>query len=177
MDITLNDRLKQFYLDYNESMIDAANRILQDEYLAQDVCHDVFVKLSEEWVLLEMSEKNRKKCLLVAATNKAIDYKRKMSHTCGENFPCEECGKEEVLYDVVTDYLEFHKSFLNKILLELRRHKKNWYMILVKSEIYHEPVELIAKDLNMSVSMVKMSKYRAKNWLKKKFGEEYESLY
>lgn len=172
-----NDKLEELYKKYHLFVKDVAYKILGDAYLAQDICHDVFLKLSDEWIEAEMDSAVRLEFLRVAAFHKALDYKsdRWASYL---DVPYEQVleDKEKYKYlvtDMGLDDKVLGKVFVYQMLQKLKAINEQWYEVLLRKEIYLQPVSLIAKDLRMTIPSVYVTLHRAKTWVK----EKYEKLY
>lgn len=176
-----NDKLEELYYKYHLFVKDVACKVLEDPYLAQDVCHDVFLKLSDEWIEADLSPLVRKEYLRVAAYHKAVDYlnqkwvdRKTMSFE--KSFQEKDTAKHSWHSSELEEYV-MKKVFVHKMLLDLKKHKEHWYMVVLRKEIYHEPVELIARELNVKGSLVRLWLHRAKMWIKENYYEEYQDLF
>lgn len=171
-----NEKLEEIYYKYYQLVKDTAYKVLHDHEFTEDVCHDVFLKLSDEWIEADISPEKRENYLRVAALRKAIDYYN-VRKQYSEFLPYDEILlEEELAVDTDLDGSLILKDFTSRILLELKRHNENWYMVILKYEVYHEPVELIAREMGVKVPLIRLWLYRAKKWIKKHYGEEYQSL-
>lgn len=168
-----NDKLEELYYKYYSLVKDTAYKVLGDHGCTDDVCQDVFLKLSDEWLEKGFSDEERKRYLRVAAFHKAIDYYNERK----ERFEFITNDKERILEETEDGSEDSPQYlFLSKILKELRAINEDWFTIIIKSELYHEPAALIAKDMGISPNAVRIRHLRAKTWLKKNFSEEYRRL-
>lgn len=168
-------KLEEMYYKYHLMVKDVAFHVLQDYHLAQDVCHDVFLKITDEWIELNRPHKLTEQYLRVMAYHKAIDYyrlkKRKPEKTHvnsmleEEVLICEEIEKR-------VDYTRFTADFFHK----LKEYRENWYTVLLHMEVYHEPAELVAREMGISLPLLRTWLHRAKQWICDTYGEEYEDL-
>lgn len=171
-----NEKLEELYYKYYHLVKDTAFKVLHDHEFTEDVCHDVFLKLSDEWMEADLTPRQRENYLRVAAHRKAIDYYnlRKQS---GENVPYEEAAIDEV-YAIVEDWDEpmLQRDFISRILRDLKEYKEHWYIAVLRYEYYHEPVELIARELGVSTSAIRVWHLRGKMWIRKHYKKAFEKL-
>lgn len=176
-----NDKLEELYKKYHRFVKDVAYKILGDPYLAQDVCHDVFMKLSDEWIMTDLQPEIRKEFLRVAAYHKALDYKyERWADVKTMDYESLVKDKKKISYlqdEFVLDEDVTERLFVHQMLIRLRRENENWYMAILKKEIYHEPVELIAQELGVEISVVYVWLHRAKAWIKRKYGRVYRNYF
>lgn len=72
------ERFKQIYYKYRSLMFHIAHDILSDEYLAEDVIQNVFLKIISEFENLDFSDENKTKSFIAIITkNTAISEYRK----------------------------------------------------------------------------------------------------
>lgn len=173
----IDERLKEIYEQHYLLVMDTAFKILQDYYLAQDICQDVFVRITSEQ-LDEMcgTPKELRKYLVVMAQNRAIDYVRSQKvrkevpyYGSGTHLDNEDCF--EILEKTVDQ-----RVFTSKLFADLERYRHDWYEILVRVEVYNYSAEEISYDLGIPISLVRSKLCRAKKWIKKKYRRKYEQL-
>lgn len=71
-------KFEQLYIKYKHKMINRANIILKDQYLAQDCAHKAFIKLAENINKIQDIDSNSTKSYVITITeNVAIDMYRK----------------------------------------------------------------------------------------------------
>lgn len=171
-----NEKLEEIYYKYHRLVKDAAYQVLKDPYLAQAVCQEVFMRLSDEWIEKEQSSKERARYLHVAARHKAIDYKeaakrRKEVSSASVAQPGTETGGIKEF-----EQKKDQTRLITDVLKALKEYKESWYTVLLRIEIYHEPAKFVARDMEISMVLLRVRLYRAKQWVNKNFGEEYQSL-
>lgn len=73
----------------------------------------------------------------------------------------------------------FDKNFerlQERILEELYDKKKEWYYVIMDICILQMSYEEAAKHLNIEVQVLRARLYRARRYIRKKYGEEYQEL-
>ena len=73
-----DEKFDSVYLKYKNLVMDTACEVLKDYYLAQDVCQEVFLKLTPERLKLAETPTEMKRYLRTVAYHRAIDYYRKI---------------------------------------------------------------------------------------------------
>lgn len=170
-----NEKLEELYYKYYHLVKDTAFKVLQDHGYTDDVCHDVFLKLSDEWIEADITPRERENYLRLAALHKAIDYYRVRQLSIQVSF--EEVFLQEDLIDQKDEELALmRRLFASEMFKKLKEYNKDWYMALLKREVYHEPVNLIACEMRASSIAVRTWIYRGKKWIQERYGDEYKSF-
>lgn len=170
-----NDKLEELYYKYYSLVKDTAYKVLGDHGCTDDVCQDVFLKLSDEWLEEDIPDEKREHYLRVSAFRKAIDYYNERKELL--EFRLKEKSKPAINIDKSIEDMMEESKFLCKVLRDLKDVNEDWFMIVVKRDIYHEPVALVARDLCISMSLVMTRHSRAKKWINKNYGAEYKQLF
>ncbi len=79
---------------------------------------------------------------------------------------------EEICQQVFLQYFEQ----MNNISEELYDKKKEWYYVIMDICILQMSYEEAAKHLNIEVQVLRARLYRARRYIRKKYGEEYQEL-
>lgn len=163
------------YEEYHKLVIHLAYDVLKDYALAEDVCHEVFIKFYEK--IEELDEERVKGWLLRCGRRKAIDFvrrsywKREISETL-----------EQAELDLVTDYLleaeseNDRKQFRNFVLEELKKKNKVWYDLMMRVVVGNESAAAVAQEYNMTLVNLRMKISRARHWLYKNYYQHYQEL-
>lgn len=173
MDKESYDRI---YKDNYKLSIKLAFDVIKDINLAEDICQDVFIKLYQNF---EVADENLIRAWIAINTKrKAIDYYRKIQSAR------EVCGVEESIafressYGVpdacVKDmsYAEFRRDIFTK----LKKKNPEWHDIMLRVIILKEDPEAVARDYEMTVAHLRTKIHRARVWIRKEFGEEYDKF-
>lgn len=150
--------------------------IIHDVELAEDICQEVFIKLYQRF---EEPDENLIRAWIVLNTRrKTIDYLRKMNasrEVCSieENLVCQEspygmpdaCPTQMVCSD-------FRKEIFEK----LKEKNPLWHDLMVRVVIMGEDPETVARECGMSLLHVRTDIHRARVWIRKVFGTDYQKL-
>lgn len=102
------NKLEQLYTTYKQTMFYSANRILKDEYLAEDVVHQAFLRIIDNLSKIDKINCHKTKgFIVVIVENIAIDSYRKRKR------------ENSVSFDEVEIYIEDVKNSDNFILNDI----------------------------------------------------------
>ena len=170
------NRLSQrlLYETYYHDVYRKAYFITKDEFLAQDVLQEVFLKAFKQIDTLENVE-NIKAWLNTVTHRTAVDLLRKKEKWNG--VPMEEIFIEMELFDeVVTSTIEKeleHSQLKEQIHQVLDRLSPSFRVIIYLKYIENMKESEIAEKLGIKVGTVKSRAYRAKKELKKELMKYY----
>lgn len=172
----VDKRLKEIYNQNYLVVMDAAFKVLKDYHLAQDVCQDVFMRLSSERISKEDTPENIRKYLLVLTHNRAVDYLRSQKKRREVQYRFESDGANVgcILETMEKSYDQ--KQFARQILCDLESYRRDWYEVLVRVEVLDDSPEQVSRDLGISVALVKYKLSRAKKWITKNYSRRYNFL-
>lgn len=136
----------------------------------------VFLQYFEQ--MNNISEELIQPWLLLTTRNMVYDYLRKMqvrkdTHSINgiEDFMViHEDNTERVITRLS------HNMLTERILEELYDKKKEWYYVIMDICILQMSYEEAAKHLNIEVQVLRARLYRARRYIRKKYGEEYQEL-
>lgn len=175
------DKLEELYNKYHLFVKDVAYKMLKDPHLAEDICHDVFLKLSDEWMEARIPSAVRLEYLRVAAFHRVLDYKEHGWNNC-RVVSFEEILQDLERYKYLCNACNIDDKIIENVLVyQMLDHLKAinalYYEVLLRKEIYQYPVALIAKELNMKISNVYVTLHRAKTWIKEHYGSLYKGYF
>jgi RNA polymerase sigma factor (sigma-70 family) len=177
---TNDEKFDNVYCQYKNLIMKVATDKLHDYHTAQEICQQTFL---EYYLHIDnVEERLIKPWLILVAKNAAIDYFRKASNKYeykSDNIELE----SNSMYEIISDYgVErivdkiVQKDFIFKIMEELKEVNKNWYEVILSISILNKSQEETAKDLGISLSILRARLYRAREWIRKNYGEEYKKL-
>ncbi len=154
-----------------------AYKELGDYDMSQDVVQDVLLKFA----MMTNVDRSTEQALLVRmAKNKAIDYRRKF---CRGDTVSMEAGKMELKKHGFFEGLEARKTLEydceelgSRVFKELKKRNIVWYQIMVGLYIYRDEPETVAGRLGLTLPHMRTSLSRARAWVRRKFGKEYQEI-
>ncbi len=179
----MNQKLDRFtkYVNLYQKLIMVNAEKFVDHQSAEDVAQETFIKMLEHLDFLK--DETVKQWLVVVSGNIAKDYAKKGGSV--EVYPMEPCEMMEQM-DNYTESAEesFEKEEKQKAARGLLRtacsllYEKNpyWYYVMVDACIAGMSSAQIADALKITVSNVNVIKSRARRFLRKKLGKEYDEF-
>lgn len=164
------EKFKRVYDRYWKLVTATAYELLNDYYLAQDVCQEVFLKLTDERLELEDRPEEMQRYLRTVAYHRAIDYYRQMKRR-GETALCEDSS---IAINWVPEEKLDQANFATTLFQELEKKNADWYYIVIHLCLYDESAEEIARDMGISMSLLRSKYHRAKKWICKNYGSQYD---
>lgn len=176
----------QKYLNMYHKMVLKNIKNLVGYDVAEDVTQDAFLRLYEH--LDYLKEDDVKPWLLVVSANMARDYlkKNKKFEMLSLNGEMEEEAKEsteELIEESLEDTIirrqtqEAARELLRTACDLLYEKNPVWCYILIDSNMLEMSSKQIAEVLNMSVSRINVERMRARNFLRKKLGKQFEDIF
>lgn len=149
------------------------------EDVAEEITQEVFLKLyiSKENVNVEAINA----WLITTARNMVWNHKRDTCHEVpgGDFF---EEGKTVLRSDSAEDEVmailrdrKYHR-FVEDIFSDLYRINERWYDAITITYLLEKPQKEVAEELGVSLDILHSMLYRAKQWIRKKYREEYDRL-
>lgn len=162
--------LEYIYRKYRKLVLDTAYSVLKDFYLAQDVCQEVFIKLSSKKIKLAEKPDQMKRFLIAVTYHRAIDYYRSI-HAHGE--VCLDDAESLVMNSDIEDKIDF-EIFMAEMFKGLKEKNEEWHQIVLRVGFYDEPAEIVARNLGISINLLRTKYHRAKKWIRIHYESEYE---
>lgn len=177
--LTGNREFNEIYEKYKNLVLKAAYVYSGNNYhAAEDITQETFLKLYIRFEDLKTG--NVPAWLTTTAKHAALNYREKHSHEIlsidGEEPPEEPRGKstEEEHSENATerDRLKLH----NRIFTELREKNARWYEAVYLAYYMEIPQERVAEMMGMRLGTLHALLSRARNWIRKTYGVEYEEM-
>lgn len=166
-----NENFRIIYEKYREFSVNAANKIMKNRTVAEDICQEVFFHLYEIRDTLDFSNEKKIRSLIFTATgNKCKDYfkkpwrKRENYGTDDREYRSVEDEKtdpEKIL--LRREEMEYRKQVLEK----LRREQPLNYEILIKTKYFEIPPDLVAEEYGITRNNVNNRVLRTRKWISK----------
>lgn len=169
--LTENREFNEIYEQYKNLILKAAYTYSGSYSVAEDITQDTFLKLYMGYD--SMKKKNISSWLFTTAKNAALNYRKKHSREIfeiDENWDSEE---EQFLEDdLQKQRLELHE----KIFTNLMEKNERWYDAIVLVYYMEMPQAKAAELMGIRLEVLHSLLHRAKKWIKKKYGTEYEEM-
>ena len=167
------ENFEVFYKAFLQFSVNTARRIVKDEHIANDIAHNVFSYFFEHQDMLDFSDEEMLMAKVSSKTRKeSFDY---MKLSCNRHEMCiidDEDNGEEIIDEKANPeavILELEdKADRNRALEMLRRENPVSYEILLRTQVYGEPPDVVAKEYGISRNAVNNRNFRAKAWMKEK---------
>ena len=155
--LTENREFNEIYEQYKNLILKAAYTYSGSYSAAEDITQDTFLKLYMGYD--SMKKKNISSWLFTTAKNAALNYRKKHSR---EIFEIDENWDSEELHE--------------KIFTNLMEKNERWYDAIVLVYYMEMPQAKAAELMGIRLEVLHSLLHRAKKWIKKKYGTEYEEM-
>lgn len=178
--LTGNREFNEIYEKYKNLVLKAAYIYSGDNYdAAEDITQDTFLKLYTGFEILKSG--NIPAWLYTTAKNSAMNYKKKHKRemlTDDSNILMKE---DEVSESAEEAYMENNlsseKTELHKrILAGLMEKNPRWYEAVILVYYMECPQAKAAEMMGVSIGVLHSMLHRAKKWIRKTYGAEYEEM-
>lgn len=136
----------KIYEDYHMKVLRYINAKVNDYYLAEDLCSDIFVKVYEKLDSFNENKASISTWIFTITRNRLIDYYR--SRKVMVEIP------EELTYEVEED--EFDENVLNKLADALQSLDNRSKKLIVMYYYENKKLKDIAEELNISYPYAKV---------------------
>ena len=157
-------KFEQIYITYKQTMFYSANRILKDEYLAEDVVHQAFLRIIDNLSKIDKIDCHKTKVFIVIIVeNIAIDFYRKRKR------------EDNISFDKIEIYIEDIKAkdnfILNNIEEAILKLPINYSTVLRLKYSQGYSNKEVAQILNISEENVRQRISRARKRLTETLNE------
>ncbi len=165
-----HETFTEIYKRYATLILKAVVAQTKDEETAKEICQQTFLAYYNN--MHKVKPGIEKPWLLKTAKHLVIDYWRKAS-TKHEILTDNKDGKILTAnpHDLEKECVD--KMFIYEILEDLEKENVLWYEVIELLFIEQMDREEAAKHLGISPGMLRARLYRAKQYLKRKYGQEY----
>lgn len=179
MRVTGNERFDCIYINSRDRVYKTAYYYTKRNDIAEDIMQDTFMELYMN--IDDINKKTEENWLLTVAKNKSLNWQKKLDNDV-KKFECFEEKSEELMgQDLEGSFFEnernIHMGNLSKeIFLELKKENERWYEAVTLVYCHGKPQREVADELDMSIEVLHANLYRARNWIKRKYGDRYGAL-
>ena len=178
--LTGNREFNEIYEKYKNLVVKAAYMYSGDNSdAAEDITQDTFLKLYVNFE--ELKRGNVPSWLFTTAKNAALNFKKKSAREIltgeQEDFELKGSSRESAETEYMESELEDERSRLHeKIFSGLMEKNPRWHDAIVLVYYMNIPQEKAAEILGMRTQALYTMIHRAKKWIRKKYGAEYEEM-
>lgn len=164
------------YRSYENEVYKVCLHFAKDEHIAKDMTHKTFFSFYNHFEKVD-PEKTRA-YLLRTAKNMTMNFLRDFKRL--KDGWIEDLNDEDLkILSVEEVYVrsqdtKYATELSNSILEALYNKNKRWYDLVVMAYYLDIPQDDIAESLGVDVDVVYSRLYRAKQWIRKTYKEEYE---
>lgn len=177
--LTENREFDEIYGKYKNLVLKVAYNYSGNRDVAEDITQSTFLQL---YIFYDdMNHSNIKSWLFTTAKNYALNYKKKMKHEVLENGIMDdsviqessESAEDQVMEELLDlDRAELHERIFEAMMMKNRR----WYDAITLSYYLEIPQPKVAEQMGIRLEVLHSLLHRAKDWIKKTFGVEYDEL-
>lgn len=169
-----NERFEEYFVKYKNLIIRIVMNKTGDYQTAQEICQQVFTSF---YANMDRISPDLVKAWLIRSTQNAIvDHLRK-NRVKGEIFVDTTFTEQgNILVEESLELYEERRSkreLVGRIFREVRAVNKQWFEVLVLYCLEGLSYSEAAKRLHISESVLRARMYRARAYIKEKFGKEY----
>lgn len=185
--MTNNHEFNEIYNRYKNLIFKVAYKYTEDFEAAEDIMQEAFLALYKDMTDKKLSEEdysNIRSWLYTTAKYRALNYKKKYKRVVLEldSDEDEETVRpelttesvEEVYSEMLTE--ENRAALHEEVFTALMEKNPRWYEAVMLVCLLEMPQSEAAERMDMSVEAFYVMLHRARKWIKKKFGAEYEEL-
>ena len=177
--LTDNREFDEIYDEYKNLVLKAAYTYSGNYHVAEDITQNTFFQLYIYYN--DMNHDNVKSWLYTTAKNNALNYKKRARREILGEDGAEDCFIEEVeesAEDIfIGDLKDLERSKLHeRIFRALLEKNKRWYDAISLVYYLEVPQAKVAEEMGIRIEVLHSILHRAKNWIKKTFGAEYDEL-
>lgn len=174
------DTFDDIYKANSNLVFRTAMHFSKNYHTAEEITQNTFVQLFLNPDVMKRT--NVKSWLLTVTKHQALNIRTKREReTLEEDMAlirdvwewAEDPGDIILTKERKEDLAEFCDTILQKLYDENTR----WYEAIVSVYCLEMPQKEVAAEMNMSVDSLQSMLYRARNWIKKNFMEEYETYF
>ena len=183
---TNNHEFDEIYEKYKNLVLKTAYLYTGNREMARDIMQDTFLALYKDMEKRETLAEytNIKSWLTTTAKHIALNYDRKLSREAvpdedSEEDPAEKDSlvrgsTEEEYLDSQTD--KERAEFVGKIMSALMKKNKRWHKAIMLTCFMEIPQTEAARMMDMRDDAFYVMLHRARNWIRKEYGIEYDEL-
>ena len=178
--LTGNREFNEIYEKYKNLVLKAAYIYSGNNYdVAEDITQDTFLKLYTKFD--DLKGGNLSAWLFTTAKNAALNYKKKHDREIlsvdDEEYTDDEPYRESTEEEYAENELERERARLHdRIFQGLIKKNPRWYEAVFLAYYMEIPQEKVAQMMDIRLGVLHSILHRAKKWIRKTYGVEYEEM-
>ena len=178
--LTGNREFNEIYEKYKNLVLKAAYIYSGNNYdVAEDITQDTFLKLYTKFD--DLKGGNLSAWLFTTAKNAALNYKKKHNREIlsvdDEEYTDDEPYRESTEEEYAENELERERARLHdRIFQGLMEKNPRWYEAVFLAYYMEIPQEKVAQMMDIRLGVLHSILHRAKKWIRKTYGVEYEEM-
>ena len=178
--MTGNREFNEIYEKYKNLVLKAAYIYSGNNYdVAEDITQDTFLKLYTKFD--DLKGGNLSAWLFTTAKNAALNYKKKHDREIlsvdDEEYTDDEPYRESTEEEYAENELERERARLHdRIFQGLMEKNPRWYEAVFLAYYMEIPQEKVAQMMDIRLGVLHSILHRAKKWIRKTYGVEYEEM-
>ena len=178
--LTGNREFNEIYEKYKNLVLKAAYIYSGNNYdVAEDITQDTFLKLYTRFD--DLKGGNLSAWLFTTAKNAALNYKKKHDREIlsvdDDEYTDDEPYRESTEEEYAENELERERARLHdRIFQGLMEKNPRWYEAVFLAYYMEIPQEKVAQMMDIRLGVLHSILHRAKKWIRKTYGVEYEEM-
>ena len=178
--LTGNREFNEIYEKYKNLVLKAAYIYSGNNYdVAEDITQDTFLKLYTKFD--DLKGGNLSAWLFTTAKNAALNYKKKHDREIlsvdDEEYTDDEPYRESTEEEYAENELERERARLHDRIFQGKKKKNpRWYEAVFLAYYMEIPQEKVAQMMDIRLGVLHSILHRAKKWIRKTYGVEYEEM-
>ncbi|MDN0042819.1 RNA polymerase sigma factor [Mediterraneibacter glycyrrhizinilyticus] len=178
--LTGNREFNEIYEKYKNLVLKAAYIYSGNNYdVAEDITQDTFLKLYTKFD--DLKGGNLSAWLFTTAKNAALNYKKKHDREIlsvdDEEYTDDEPYRESTEEEYAENELKRERARLHdRIFQGLMEKNPRWYEAVFLAYYMEIPQEKVAQMMDIRLGVLHSILHRAKKWIRKTYGVEYEEM-
>lgn len=168
--------LKRLYQIHEDDVYKTCFYYAKDEHIARDMTQKTFLSIYEHYENIKPGR--IKPYLIRTAKNMTINWLRDFKRL--REGQIDDLNDEDLkVYSVEDVYIReegarLARELSNDILTHLQQKNERWYELILMAYYFDIPQDVIAQRMGVNVEVIYSRLYRAKQWIRKNYQEEYE---
>lgn len=168
--------LEQLYRMYEHEVYKTCLYYAKDEHIARDMTQKTFFSIYEHYENIKPGR--MRPYVIRTAKNTTMNFLRDFKRL--REGQIDDLNEEDIkTYSVEDIYIreesaKLARDLVEEIMTRLYHKNKKWYELVVLAYYFDIPQEKIAEQMGVKVEAIYSKVYRAKQWIRDNYKEEYE---